>query len=160
MSIACQPLERTLCARLVFLLAKREFDLKRWRNCELIVYQVFYGNIRCTQILGTNGRMRSQCVPGPFSRIGRGLGTRLVRCLPDPFSTISNEQDEQHKYWAVLDSFFWRCRPSSGCVHRREQIKRRTHTSLGVVMSNKRTRTIKTMVIFTARSRCVHSMHS
>ena len=29
--------------------------------------------IQCTQILGTNCRMRSRCVPGPFS----GLGTRL-----------------------------------------------------------------------------------
>ena len=93
MSLACQPLERTLCGRLVFLLAIREYDLKRWRHCKSIVYWVFYGNIRCTQILGTNGRMRSQCVPGPFSRVGRGLGMRLyVYCVQRTYCITSKIQ--------------------------------------------------------------------
>ena len=48
-----------------------------WRNLKYLVYWIFYGNIRCTQILGTNWRMRSRCVPGPSPRVGRGLGTRL-----------------------------------------------------------------------------------
>ena len=77
MSLACPPLKWTLCVRLVFLLATCKYDLKRWHHCKLIAYWVFYWNIRCTQILGTNGRMHSQCVPGPFSRVGRGLGMRL-----------------------------------------------------------------------------------
>ena len=35
----------------------------------------------CTQILGTNRRIHSQYVPGPFFRVGRGLGTRLDSCI-------------------------------------------------------------------------------
>ena len=50
---------------------------KGWRNLKYLVYWIFYGNIRCTQILGTNWRMRSWCVPGPSPRVGRDLGTRL-----------------------------------------------------------------------------------
>ena len=32
----------------------------------MMVYGLFYGNIRCTRIFGTLWRMRRQCVPGPL----------------------------------------------------------------------------------------------
>ena len=73
-----QLLKWTLCIHLALLLAKCKYELNRWCNYISVVYWVFYGNIQCTQILGTNGCMHSWCVPVPFSHVGRGLGTRLI----------------------------------------------------------------------------------
>ena len=38
---------------------------------------MFYGSISITRFLWSDWRMRMQWIPGPFSRVGRGLGTRL-----------------------------------------------------------------------------------
>ena len=38
------------------------------------------------------GRMRIRCVPGPFSRVRRGLGTRRLYLSPISFNHFTNDQ--------------------------------------------------------------------